>query len=400
MKILVFVKTFANPTLTFIYNEVTELAKNHEVRVLTCERKHPDRFPFGDVETLPFEQNEWLAKIRYKLQVLDFEAGFKKSTFAKQLSAAIETFQPDVIHTHFGFESWLLLLNFRRTDIPIFISFHGYDASHKLNSLRYRTTLKKLLKRPNLYPIFVSNFMQKQVEARLQMSIPQAQILYYGTDVDFFKRTRTDYPKTPFIFLQVSSFAVKKGHQYTVRAFAKLLQRLDSEAQTPSKRPLLILAGEGSLRNEIEQLCQKLGISDSVQFPGLVNQTQARELMEKAHAFVHHSVTSKPIGDMEGIPNALMEAMAMELPVLSTFHSGIPELVKDGLHGFLVAEEDVENYAQKMYEILKWGYLPKNRAKVVAQFEKQQHAQQLVAYYKNVLKPWLAKPFLRPYYSW
>jgi len=385
MKILVFVKTFANPTLTFIYNEVAELAQHHEVKILTCERVHPALFPFKNVSVVRFVQNKILNWLRYKLQVLDIELGFENWVFGRKIKQIVDDFQPDVIHTHFGFESWLFLLNFKRTDIPIFISFHGYDASHKLRSERYRKTLKKVLNRPNLYPIFVSYFMHKQVEKRLAMAIPQAKILYYGTDTAFFKRQRYDYPKTPFVFLQVSSFAVKKGHVYTIRAFALLLKKLNHQLSIPPVRPLLILAGEGALRVEMLQLCAKLGVGESVKFPGLVNREQARALMETSHAFVHHSVTSKPIGDMEGIPNALMEAMAMELPVLSTVHSGIPELVENGLHGFLVEEENIEIYAQRMYELLMWGYLPKNREKIMAQFEKQQHAQLLIGYYQSAV---------------
>jgi len=396
MKILIFVKTFANPTLTFIYNEVTELAKQHEVKIVTCERKHEDLFPFQDVAQIPFETNARLQKIHYKLQVLDIEIGFKSLSFRKKLKKVVEEFQPDVIHTHFGFESWLFLLNFKRTDIPIFVSFHGYDASHKLNSARYRQTLKNVLNRPNLHPIFVSNFMQKQVESRLEMNIPQARILYYGTDIDLFQRQRYDFPQNPFTFLQVSSFAAKKGHVYTIKAFALFLQKweeMDSASTNvitdgePTLPPILILAGDGPLRQAMQTLCQELGISDAVKFPGLVNQTQAKALMERSHVFVHHSVTSKPIGDMEGIPNALMEAMAMELPVISTRHSGIPELIEEGVHGFLVNEEDIKTYAQRMYEALSWTYKPQNRQKVAQQFERKQHERQLTAHYEEACKP-------------
>lgn len=391
MKILVFVKTFANPTLTFIYNEVTELAQHHQVKVITCERKNPDLFPFEDVVETPFETHPRLAKIRYKIQTLDIELGFKSLRFRRHLRQVVEDFQPDVIHTHFGWESWLFLLNFARTDIPIFISFHGFDASHKLRSPRYCQTLKQILQRPNLHPIFVSNFMQKQVEEKLGVAFPQAQILYYGTDVEFFKRTQYDFPRNPVIFLQVSSFAHKKGHEFTIRAFAEFLQRLESESfyhgttPEPQLPPLLILAGDGPLRKEMIQLASTLDISDAVRFPGLVNRQQAKALMERAHVFVHHSVTSKPVGDMEGIPNALMEAMAMEMPVLSTVHSGIPELVQDGVNGFLVAEEDVPTYAQRMYEVMHWAYLPQNRQKIIAQFEKTQHAQTLSQFYQATL---------------
>jgi UDP-N-acetylglucosamine:LPS N-acetylglucosamine transferase len=164
MKILVFIKTFANPTLTFIYNEVTELAKNHEVKIITCERKNEHLFPFKDVAEIPFVENPLQLKYQTKLQYLDLKWAFKSARFEERINKVVEEFKPDVIHTHFGFESWLFLENYRRSDIPVFISFHGYDASHKLSSLRYRKTVKLYLNRPEMTPVFVSEFMKLHVE--------------------------------------------------------------------------------------------------------------------------------------------------------------------------------------------------------------------------------------------
>jgi glycosyltransferase involved in cell wall biosynthesis len=380
MKILVFIQTFANPTLTFIYNEVTELAKNHEVKIITCERKNEHLFPFKDVAEIPFVENPLQLKYQTKLQYLDLKWAFKSVHFEERINKVVDEFKPDVIHTHFGFESWLFLENYRRSDIPIFISFHGYDASHKLSSLRYRKAVKLCLNRPEMTPVFVSEFMKLHVERIVEQQFSRAKILYYGTDTDFFKRKNYQQKEGIFTFLQVSSFSEKKGHKFTVRAFAELIKR-----QKTGPRIKLILAGEGCLRNDTEALVKELDISEYVEFPGLVNRQQAKELMESADAFVHHSVTSASVGDMEGIPNAIMEAMAMELPVLSTLHSGIPELVENEINGYLVEERDIETYSQRMLAILSWKYERVNREKVIQLFEKKQHGSQLAEYYHAVL---------------
>jgi colanic acid/amylovoran biosynthesis glycosyltransferase len=380
MKILVFIKTFANPTLTFIYNEVTELAKNHEVKIITCERKNEYLFPFKDVAEIPFVENPLQLKYQTKLQYLDLKWAFKSARFEERINKVVEEFKPDVIHTHFGFESWLFLENYRRSDIPVFISFHGYDASHKLSSLRYRKAVKLYLNRPEMTPVFVSEFMKLHVERIVEQQFSRAKILYYGTDTDFFKRKSHQQKEGIFTFLQVSSFSEKKGHEFTVRAFAELIKR-----QKTNLSIKLILAGEGCLKNDTEVLVKELDISEYVEFPGLVNRQQAKELMESADAFVHHSVTSASVGDMEGIPNAIMEAMAMELPVLSTLHSGIPELVENEINGYLVEERDIETYSQQMLAILSWKYERANREKVIQLFEKKQHGNQLAEYYQAVL---------------
>ena len=80
-----------------------------------------------------------------------------------------------------------------------------------------------------------------------------------------------------------------------------------------------------------------------------------------------------------------MEAMAMELPVISTYHSGIPELVEDGVNGYLVPERDIDQYAEKLQQILQWDYASKNREKVIELFEKEKHCQLLQQFYRNVI---------------
>lgn len=380
MKILVFSKTFGSPTLTFIHNEVTGLAQNHEVKVITCNWGNSGHFPFENVIEIPFVENATQQKYQTKLQYLDFKWAFKSSYFKQRINEVVDEFKPDIIHTHFGFESWLFLENFQRADIPIFVSFHGYDASHKLISARYRKAVKHYLNRPEVTPIFVSEFMKLHVERTVEQQFPEAKILYYGTDIVFFKRTDYQQSADAFTFLQVSSFSEKKGHEFTVKAFADFILKYKG-----NKNIKLILAGAGSLKKATENLVNELGISAYVEFPGLVNREQAKELMERADAFLHHSVTSASVGDMEGIPNAIMEAMAMELPVISTIHSGIPELVENEVNGYLVKERDVEAYSKRLNDILSWKYAKANREKVAKLFEKKQHAEQLVGFYNKAL---------------
>ena len=150
------------------------------------------------------------------------------------------------------------------------------------------------------------------------------------------------------------------------------------------------LSGNGANRADSSG-GRESGIS---QLAGLITPDDVRRAVAKgedgdlghALAFVHHSVTGKKDGDMEGIPNAIMEAMAMELPVLSTLHSGIPELVENGLHGFLVEERAVAPYAHSMQKVLSWSQKPENREKVRKGFEKKNHARQLTEYYREALE--------------
>ena len=77
--------------------------------------------------------------------------------------------------------------------------------------------------------------------------------------------------------------------------------------------------------------------------------------------------------------------MAMKLPILSTFHAGIPELVQDGVNGLLCPEKDVDNLSNQMLEIIYWKKLKKNRVKIKEQFNYQIHNELLLDFYKKIL---------------
>ncbi len=381
MKILVFVREFAAPTLTFIYNEIKAIADQHEVLVMTTERSNEDRFPFSNVQVVPLHDNRFIAKQIRRFQDDNWGPAFLNKRIRRTIAQTVQSFKPDLIHVHFGGQGWIFLSNWPENKIPVVLSFHGYDASMKLRSSRYRQQCRKVLNRTDVTPIFVSNNMAARMERAIG-PIPDHQLLYYGTDLEFFKRTqKTPAPRNPLTFLQVSSFTAKKGHAYTIQAFAHFVSSLPKE-----KEVRLILAGDGQNLSACRQLVTQLGLDQIVEFPGLVTPAKSRELMEIAHVFVHHSVTPEESGDQEGIPNAIMEAMAMELPVVSTVHSGIPELVEDKVNGFLVAERDVGAYTNALHAISEWPLQSQNREKVQRLFSRDGHLDHLNEIYQKEIK--------------
>src|SRR4029434_2903739 len=123
----------------------------------------------------------------------------------------------------------------------------------------------------------------------------------------------------------------------------RLLTHLRAFARFREKYPLakFVIAGEGSLREKLEDLATELGVRDAVEFRGFLSQADLAKLYADSHVFVHPSemTTDK---NQEGVPNAMLEAMATGLPVLATNHGGIPEAVTHERHGLLVAEGDVD----------------------------------------------------------
>lgn len=97
----------------------------------------------------------------------------------------------------------------------------------------------------------------------------------------------------------------------------------------------------------MEELAGESNIADKVKLLGWKQQEEIVTLLNDADILIAPSITGND-GDQEGIPVVLMEALAQGIPVLSTQHSGIPEVVQDGKSGFLVPERDVDALAEKL----------------------------------------------------
>jgi glycosyltransferase involved in cell wall biosynthesis len=111
------------------------------------------------------------------------------------------------------------------------------------------------------------------------------------------------------------------------------------------------IVGEGPLRPQLEQQIRSAGLQDRVRLLGALGQQQVREILSRSEIFVLPSVRTAD-GNQDGIPVALMEAMALGLPVLSTQVSGIPELIFDGDSGLLTPPGDAHALADGIARLL------------------------------------------------
>jgi colanic acid/amylovoran biosynthesis glycosyltransferase len=131
--------------------------------------------------------------------------------------------------------------------------------------------------------------------------------------------------------------------------------------------------GDGPLRERLGMLAADLGIADRVAFEGRQGQEGVREGLARSDVLVAASVTAAD-GDEEGIPNVLKEAMASGMPVLGTRHAGIPELVEDGVSGWLVPERNEPALAEALVRLAsepeRWAAMGRaGRAKIEREYD-------------------------------
>ena len=112
------------------------------------------------------------------------------------------------------------------------------------------------------------------------------------------------------------------------------------------------MAGEGHLLNTCGNLVKYFKLDKNVTFVGIITSEEFQDYLKNSLAFVQHSITAAN-GDAEGTPVSILEAGAEGVPVISTKHAGIPDIVLDNITGFLVEEHDVEEMILKMIQLLK-----------------------------------------------
>ena len=150
-----------------------------------------------------------------------------------------------------------------------------------------------------------------------------------------------------------------------------------------------VIVGGGEQMSLLERLVREYDLGELVELPGAAPQEVVKDYLERADVFVLPCITASN-NDMDGIPVSLMEAMAKEIPTVSTYVSGIPELIQDGETGLLVGEQDEVALADALQRLLEdkalRASLGKNgRLQIVQEFNIHTNATQLATLFRSYL---------------
>jgi len=165
---------------------------------------------------------------------------------------------------------------------------------------------------------------------------------YHGLDLNDFA-FREDKKREDNLIFSVGRLVEQKGFKYLIKACGLLKERgLSFQC---------IIIGNGPLRKEFEELRRNLNLDDFVEMPGTVTQKEIKELFQRANVFAAPSVISKN-GDRDGIPNVILEALAIGVPVVAANVSGIPEVIIDQETGRLIESHNARQLANALERVL------------------------------------------------
>lgn len=245
----------------------------------------------------------------------------------------------DIIHCQLGFLGLqgLLFRDLGALEGKLITSFRGSDFMLYL-SMFGENYFDDLFARGDLF-LPVCESMKRQM---LELGCEEKKIVVHRSGLDFnsfvctARRGRSD---DRVRLVTLARLVESKGVEYGIRAVAKLAKHYRNlEYQ---------IVGDGPLKEDLQRLIRELDLDGTVKLLGWKQRLEAIEILNQSDIMIAPSVTAKNKAQ-EGIPNVLKEAMVMGLPVISTQHGGIPELVIDGVSGFLVPEGDVDALAEKL----------------------------------------------------
>lgn len=276
------------------------------------------------------------------LNVRRYGAQSSKLLLPAIVANARQTYVADIFLVHFGYAGALAnklrelgILKGKQATV-----FHGADISRRHILDEHKQDYRNLFQQSELM-LPISHLWQNKL---IEMGYPPEKIhvTRMGIEPEKFNFQPRDAFHTPLRIVSVARLTEKKGLDVAVKASAILKQR--------GGRFQYTIIGNGDQDRMMRDFIAREEMDDCVTMPGFKPQEEIRQALNQADIFLLPSKTAAD-GDMEGIPVALMEAMAVGLPVVSTFHSGIPELIENDVSGWLVKEDDAEALAETLLKL-------------------------------------------------
>lgn len=274
--------------------------------------------------------------LRHKAQVL------RDILYTGLLFNEVQRFAPDILFAHFaGTRTNLAMFHSLLSGLPYGFKMHAADVFTRVGLLRLKCKHAAWIGT-------ISNFnltFLKRVNPEIDFS--KLNIHKCGLPLDKFVYSPKEKSTVPRRIVAVGRMVRTKGFDTLVKASHQLRQRGIDHT--------LIVIGDGPQRPELERLIASLGLHDTVRLPGYCSPREVQAVLAEADAFVLPVGWDPILKIPEGVPVALMEAMAVGIPVVSGRTAGIPELIADGMTGFLANPGDPSDLAEVVARLFWLG---------------------------------------------
>lgn len=351
-------------------------------RLTTCRVR--DSFGRRIMGALPLIAREYRGRSALLGRVLDIREHGRAAISLKTLFMAPIFHRDkgfDIIHCQFGTLADGIVHLCASGILPAkaIVQFRGHDITEFVKS-RGRRVYAPIFARADHFLANSDYF--RDVAIDLGCDSARLDVLRSGVNTERFRLIeRPAWSGGVLKLAVVGRLVEKKGIEYAIRAVG-----IAKSKRIPIQCRII---GEGPLRKSLARLIGGLGIADSVELLGAKPQSGVAALLEASDIFLATSVTAAN-GDQDGPVNTLKEAMLSGMPVIGTRHGGIPELIEDGVSGFLVDERDPDAIADRISALVadpaSWAEMGRaGRRRVEADYDTNKVNDQLVSIYEKVI---------------
>lgn len=321
-RVALFSTNFLPYSQIFVHEELRHLER-YEADVFAWRRFHADRFPHPRVHlaALPYIATRRSAR---------FDAAFHERRF-------------DVVHAHFGPGGCYAMPFAERHDVPLVVTFHGYDVPLLTSPRRFLPLHLPYARRaPSMLRGMALGLCASEElrDMLIDYGVPADKLVHYHLGIDLARFVPGTRDPARVEVIMIGRFVEKKGFEYGLRAFAEATR----DAATPTR---LTLVGDGEREQALRALVDELGIADRVRFAGVITQPEVATLLSRADVLLAPSVVAAD-GNRDSGLIVVKEASASHVVPIGTLHGGIPEIIDDEKTGYLVAERDVTTMARRL----------------------------------------------------
>jgi len=371
--------TYLFRTGSWIYSQLKQVTRFDSL-VIATRKQNLDIFPWPDAyyisDLAPL--NRFLQRAYAKRT--DFYYPFFYKVLRKK--------NPALLQSHFGNRGYYDLKLKKKLNIPQVTTFYGHDASMMPQDSKWRSRYQELFARCERL-LAEGNHMKKTL---VELGCDEAKVVV--------QRLGVDLEKIPFIprrldtdrkvkILMASTFRDKKGITYGLEAFAKIIEKYP-------KVELTLIGDAGRSQREVEykkeimRVIENKNLRDKINYLGFLPYPQFIEESKKHDIFLAPSMRGSDGETEGGAPVTLIEMSAYGMPVVSTLHCDIPEVILDNRSGFLVPERDADALAERLEFLIthpqKWEVIGKaGREHVEAEYDGKKQAKKLEDIYAKLL---------------
>lgn len=398
MNILYVLDLFPKLSETFILNEIVELTKRGvNIQILALRNPHEklineDILKYKLLNKTSYLQLPALLKLKltygfsrvfYSNILNSIRNNQGKTTYKNLIKLSyISTnySNVDLVHAHFATQAAVTGMQISKIiNKPFTFTAHAYEI---FNLKAYSRKRLKMLEK-NAYKVITPSEFNKNHIIK-ETGCPEDKIEIIRATIcpeKFDKKEPNTTNKNKIKILGVGRLVEKKGFEYLIKAMKLIVKR--------NRNAFLTIIGKGELEDDLREQSYNLGLAKNINFVGAQSNERCIDELSSSDIAVLPCVKARD-GDLDVCPLTLQEAMAMEIPVISTTVGSLPELIEDGIEGILIPERDEKAIADSIIKLIDDPKLRRKmgengRMKITKEFNIKEQVSNLVNIWEGII---------------